>query len=384
VLNTVWKMSLYCLVLILAFDFAFGTIFNPRIPNIYNPYFHHGLKPNFDGSAVWGRSQTDFNTNSLGMRDCCVRKVDAETNRHRIILIGDSFTQGVGVSYQHSFAGIIDSTLKQWFPAQTDVLNAGVVSYSPKFMDMKLAHLMETEGLKFDEVHIFIDISDIANEITYVDWRATKSWSLRWVYFKSREFLLEHSFLFENFLVDHIYVLEQLYKKLFMIAFDGNTQSVKGASQQNTVTGTERPINHVETPDPTSTASWTYNNSSFSEWGKFGVDLAEKNMRRLVSRMKRNGINTTLHVYPWPQQIQNTDFPSKQEEIWRQFAKKHGVSFVTHFPSFSSNRGTAEETIQKYFFEGDVHWNKAGHAVISKLFLEFWCRSNMKFTCPTS
>jgi len=51
--------------------------------------------------------------------------------------------------------------------ARYEILNAAAVSYSPRIYYLKTKYLIEEKGLVFDELYVFIDISDIQNEIVY-------------------------------------------------------------------------------------------------------------------------------------------------------------------------------------------------------------------------
>ena len=82
----------------------------------------------------------------------------------RILFIGDSFTEGVSLKYEDTFVGLIDSALKK---EKIDVLNAARASYSTIIYWRKIKYLIEDIGLKFDEVVVFIDISDAQDEGFY-------------------------------------------------------------------------------------------------------------------------------------------------------------------------------------------------------------------------
>ena len=81
-----------------------------------------------------------------------------------MLFIGDSLTEGVGYPYEETFVGIVGEQLRD---RGVEVLNAGVVSYSPIMYLSKVRHLIEHVGLEIDEVVLFLDISDIENETRY-------------------------------------------------------------------------------------------------------------------------------------------------------------------------------------------------------------------------
>ena len=68
-------------------------------------------------------------------------KVNTDLNK-RIIINGDSFTEGLGVEYENSFVGIIENKITSEFDNFT-VLNAGLSSYSPIIYLSKLNYLIK-------------------------------------------------------------------------------------------------------------------------------------------------------------------------------------------------------------------------------------------------
>jgi hypothetical protein len=88
-----------------------------------NPIYHHGFIKNGTFESYYSTY-----TNSLGFKDSKVREVELNTNRKRIMFIGDSFTEGVMLDWEDTFIGIISDSLKN---KNIKILNAGRSSYSP-------------------------------------------------------------------------------------------------------------------------------------------------------------------------------------------------------------------------------------------------------------
>ena len=116
---------------ILVLDALAGAIFNRTDDDSFrcsNPYYHHDFLPNRNAETVWGDQKYRVLTNSLGFRDGTVRDVPSSSKQKRILLMGDSFIEGMGVSYENSVAGILGESLRA---DGTEVLNAAALSYSP-------------------------------------------------------------------------------------------------------------------------------------------------------------------------------------------------------------------------------------------------------------
>lgn len=154
------------LVALLLLDRVLAGIFLKNAIRIKDPYFHHTLSANSFDFHTWGYTTYPMFTNSLGFKDKENRKIELTTSKYRIVFIGDSFVEGLGYPYEKTFVGIIDNTLDR---SKYEVLNAGVMSYSPKLYYLKMKKLIEDTGLKMNELVCFIDISDVQDEIVYDD-----------------------------------------------------------------------------------------------------------------------------------------------------------------------------------------------------------------------
>ena len=104
-------LALYSTVLFLGADYVY-SIFLHRLeqwPRGPHPAYHHALVSNFDGYDLWGEAHYRFVTNSLGFRDGLVRDVPLVPTTRRILLIGDSFTEGTGLAFEDTFAGLLQA-----------------------------------------------------------------------------------------------------------------------------------------------------------------------------------------------------------------------------------------------------------------------------------
>ncbi|MDD2689267.1 MAG: hypothetical protein PHT41_03845 [Candidatus Omnitrophica bacterium] len=329
--NSKKTVVIFVSILIIS-DFLIGTISIRPSYRLQNCYFHHGLTGNFKGKIKWFGSKYSVYTNSLGFRDSVNRKVWPVSNKYRILFIGDSFAEGIGVIYDKTFVGIIDKVLHK---QNIEVLNASVVGYSPKLYYLKIKYLIEKEGLKFNELYVYIDISDIPDEIGYENYRPQK----RCILTKINNLLRGHSVIY-------------------------NMMSYVPILYRNVISKFHKP--QID--------SWTQDEIVFNKRGKKGLLLAKNNMDMLLGLCKKYGIKVTLAVYPWPSQIKNNDINSPQVLFWEDYCRKKGIGFINYFPDFIN--GLPDETINKYFLKDDFHWNGEGHRIIAQKWLEFYGQRN--------
>lgn len=337
------------LALMALLDFTMAHFFPRMDSGIRTPSkaYHHDLLPAAQEHSKWGDATYLFTTNSMGFKDKTTRTIPKTTNEYRILFIGDSFTEGIGYTYAQTFVGLIHQQLQD----HVDVLNAGVSSYSPKLYLSKIKYLIEEKKLSFDEVALFMDISDIQDEIVYAGFSER-------VYYGDR---------LEKFALDNS-VIARLLERKGMIS---SLRSILGLSP-NLLGGID-PIGFQRNYN-SERGRWTYDPSVYEgKWGAAGVGLAVKNMSELHKLLLERNIKLTVTVYPWPEQISQRDLESRQVDIWKKFCQERKLTFINLFPAFFHLDSDSSRTISEYYIKGDNHWNNRGHAVVAREWMKSRC-----------
>lgn len=336
-------------------DLGFTFVYSLFRPEFYrdrsafrvrSEIYHHGFRPRVSvDDERWGPLVASYRIDSLGFRDREVREVPLTSSAWRVVLIGDSFTEGIGVPYEDTFAGIAAAALA---PRGIEVMNAGVASFSPILYLRRVEDLVESVGLRFDHLVVFIDIGDIQDEVTYgfdgrgnvVSKEARRLREERANRVHGRPFFLR-SLAVRRFLDRHTILLARLYA-----AADA-----------------------ALTRGPRRAALWTVDARAFEEYGREGLETARTHMDALQGFLARHGIGLTVAVYPWPDHVLLGDRSSKQAAYWGAWAAARHVGFIDYFPRFVGV-GDAKETIRRDFIPGDIHWNEAGHRVVAGVLIE--------------
>ena len=314
--------------------------------------FHHTLSRNIDfDQAEWGRHYYTIHTNSLGFKDREVRNIPLKSSKTRILLIGDSFTEGVGTEFRDTFAGILQQTLAQ---KDIEVLNAAVSSYSPIIYFRKTQYLLETVGLEFDHLVVFIDLSDMEDEVRGYKFDQQGNVVSRQTIAavgqtgKDRQ-AAKKGTSFKEFISQNTVLL-------------GRIRNLAGWLRNN-LRPWEKSLNQ-------SRGMWTLDDKLYADYGEAGLALADQHMSQLKTLLDQHGIPLTVAVYPWPDQIYHHDIDSRQVQYWRQWSKRNKTGFINLFPAFINNDLSPEQTIKTLFIQGDVHWNNKGHQLIASRLLE--------------
>jgi hypothetical protein len=356
--RTFFFVVCYCLFLFLGFDFVYSTFVlgAARDPlfRLQNARYSHDLLPNFSGFDSWGVTHYPFFTNSLGFRDASVRTVPLQSQTYRTLLIGDSFTEGMGVPFTQSFAGLLARAgLAQ--QNKIEFLDAGVVSYSPVLYYKKIKTLIAS-GLLFDEVVVFIDLSDITDEATGY-------------------------FCFDDDPKYQAYKVgceppdtpprlgERPKERLRDLLKDHFVVTARSLALLNSWTDTLRGLHKDYVVHRSYRADWTIANIDLGHrldplGVEGGIARARNNMQALADMLAARHIPLNVVVYPWPPQLELNDRNSRQSTIWRDFCKTNCHQFIDLFPPFFAFKDAHPDWYERLFVEGDVHYSAEGNRLV--------------------
>jgi hypothetical protein len=328
------------------------AILGEKAYRIFSPIYHHGLAPNVDLTGFWGVGRYRLATDSLGFRDDKPRQIPLESTNRRILLIGDSFTEGVGLPYADTFAGMLAKDLAK---DRVEILNAAVVSYCATTYWKKIRYLIEDVKLKVDEVAVFMDLSDVTDEWGLsVDERGffkmegppkgdkASDPSIRLLHHNS----IALFFLYQSFIRN----LDDVFKGYFISEAHGriNKPNIK----------------------------WSYDPEEFKTCGiQNGLARMEESMGQLRCLLAKHGIRMAVAVYPWPDQIVRNDLNCFWVRFWQEWCRKHNTDLLNYFPAFINAGNTKKDharILKQYFVKGDAHWNRQGHRLIADQFISFY------------
>jgi hypothetical protein len=353
-------MVLYCIAIFLVLDLTISTLAPgflftmQRTPDGKtlrkpDPVFHHTLTPLFDGVDRWGELPYRVFTNSLGLKDATAREVPAKSDTHRILIIGDSFTEGIGFEFQDTFAGMLSSAGQQRTP-KVEFLNAGVVSYAPTIYYNKIKSLLDG-GLQVDEVVVLPDLSDIQDEAIYYfcvdafpEYRAhckSPGRETAWFANSIADFWQTHFVM-----TDRLRVL----LKRQMRRWANTMQEV--ALAPNARTGWIVPGYDVG-----------------QEYAPLGIDggiaRAQRHMNALAEFLASRNIPLTLAVYPWPMILDRNMRDNRHVRLWRDFCEKARCKdFIDLTPDVFAAKDAHPDWYSRYFIFGDVHYSAEGNRLL--------------------
>jgi hypothetical protein len=309
-----------------------------------HPFYHHGLRANQSQLTHWGGHRYPMLTNSLAFRDRQIRSVPLQSDGPRVVLIGDSMIEGLGVAYEKTVAGQLE---KRWNALGVEVLNAGVVSYSPHLYHLRVRHLIEELGLQFTHLVVFIDISDIQDETFYQDFQPASGTS------KERGWWRRHS------------LVARVFEPFVSPQPRTNNQFRTDAEVNVWMEGTD--AYHAGTDPEIGRWEWTISDDIYEQWGKQGLALAREHMIELNELCRKHQIGLTVVIYPSPVQIFAKDKDSRQVRFWREFCEQFDLTLIDLWPTFFDDAYAGPGEIYKRFFLfSDMHWNELGSELVAE------------------
>ena len=328
------------------------TQFYGRLLRVDNSIYHHGFMPNVNYKNNAGfQGKFTICTNNHGFRDSCGKK---NINKNfDIAFMGDSFVEGYSVNFEDSFVGIFSESKKN-----LKIANLGVSSYSPKIFYAKLNYLL-SEGFKFKEIIFFIDISDLYDD--NVSYKLNEDLTISEIDFKKKD-LKRRKFLRTNFPLTNYY----------MYVLKKNRQLKNKRKSEDP----KENINPKFNKKANYKAEWTYYNHTTHPEYIDSIKESQKNlvnvMEKIYSMLRKNNIQMSIAVYPWPQQLKNDNVNSKHVVMWEKFCETKCNNFINYFPLFFNEKEEKSflEVYKKYYFWNDVHFNLEGNKLISKMLIE--------------
>ncbi|MBM3642825.1 MAG: SGNH/GDSL hydrolase family protein [Alphaproteobacteria bacterium] len=289
--------------------------------------WHHEIRPNLDLERLWGATRYRFRSDAHGHRTgACAGDVDAPLFQGRTVFVaGDSFAEGLGVAFEASVAGLLACAYRE---AGFSVRNLGTQTYSPVIYHHRIADAVRRTGVRPSEIVLFLDLSDIHNDANdYVEIGGRVLNEPPSVGRRSKDFLKRN---FTSIAV--AFELRQRYavEHASPIAVSGN------------------PL-----------ARWTVDPALQQAWARRGLEVAGRNLDRLVALCREWGCRLTLVVYPWPDQLFAGDRESLQVTHWRDWSAARDVRFVDAFAPFFER--PAEQAVREWYIKRDIHFNDAGH-----------------------
>jgi lysophospholipase L1-like esterase len=348
----------------------------------------HTYRPFLDTTQAWQGVRHRLITNSLGWRDSRPGRVVPKTSpRRRILFLGDSFVEGVGLEQEESLAGVVQGELGE----AGEVINGGRSSFSPLLEYQRLKRFLAA-GYHTDALVVFLDVSDIEDEVVY---------NARFAFAPSGE---------------PLHLAGWLRSPVPLALFNGS-------ALVRSILRFPADVRHAVSPDPDAAfapselpgdlagsapissarylelsplaqvilrPSWMAHRPSLEGWARDGLASSFANLARMERLARSRGIPFVVVIYPWPQMLYTRDDPALYTRVaatfpgWfaqreallgrapspvvseyqsqaRRFCAARGIPLIDLIPDLQ-----AVPDWYELYIPGDVHFNAAGSRLLGR------------------
>jgi len=349
---------------------------------------HHTFVPKGKGRNYTKEFRTIYRINSFGIRDR-EYALNKEEGVFRIIVLGDSFTEGYGVNIEDTFIKKLEWLLNSDETAKDnkyEVLNFGCAGYSPLLEYI----LLKQKGMKFDPdlVILMLDYSDFYDDIRYSEFSKSdnkgKPISVLNSELSIADSRLKSSNIIDAFLLRHSVFYNYLRLKIQKIIWGG---------------GDGKNIHPVaiKSGDIKSDRFWMLKDKIYMydrDFEKYSIventaenrakaaDLTFKYLTMIKDMLEENNKEFLLVIFPYGQQVDANDWSEGRvllglergktyndfylyEKTLGDFTEKAGINTMNLYPYFIKNNA------KPLFFKIDGHFNKNGHDLVAQALYEY-------------
>jgi hypothetical protein len=309
-----------------------------------NQFLYSFKKDLYVKNYNYGSKNYKLCTNNLGAIDDCVKK-NINIKKIDYVFIGDSFVEGLGIEFEKTFFGL----LKKKYPNK-QFLNLGVSGYSTSIYYNKLKYFYN-EGYNFKEVYIFLDTSDIFDEIYRYKKNANDEVSYN----------LTNNQI-NNLLDSKKKILKNIHGKFpgTFILLSLAINSLKNFSVIENY--------YIKLMTNHNFGRWVYIENNLYSKNNVEISLRKNSyfLEKIIKMAKNNRSKINIVLYPWPGQIHNKKINNKYNTYWTNFLKDKDVNLINLNSKFFNllNNYNSKEIILKHYILGDIHFNSHGHRLI--------------------
>jgi lysophospholipase L1-like esterase len=367
--------------------------YGPGFLSLVDPYEHHPYRPFARYTDV--QSGIEIATNSLGWKDTERRTVARRFSGLRIVVLGDSFAEGLGLPAADTVPARLETALRRRGGRSVEVLNGGRVSYSPLVEYQRLRRFFAS-GYSTDVVVVMPDLSDPQDDLSYAkeyvfapdgspDVLRSGAYSpfVRWAY-------------------NHFALARQMRRLQLRLRGEaiapgeiahGSREIVLTAAEKAAL-GAAAPLtlDRYEALSANARAvlrtNWIDHEPSRRGWALAGLQKVEENLERIARLAAAHGAVTLVVLYPDPQSLfvdprlrgrlerrfprwfHERDAvagprPGNSATAWREplsrWARSRGIAVLDLWPAFLQHSDWPD-----LFQAGDVHFNAAGCDLVAR------------------
>lgn len=341
-----------------------------------DPVYHHRLKPH----ATFHQTSPDFQsvatTNNLGLRGPADYGPKPPGVR-RLLMLGDSFTFGVGVNDDQTFCALLQRMFDQR-GARVEVINAGLGSYAPILDYLSLRDLWLP--LEPDGVILWFDFGDLQDTFFYT---RNLRYDAQGRVIACHPYYRDGRFDWGSYLRERSALWKYLHNKCVRtyqkIRILGLVEYVKiklrGERAKAAIANLQDQRRQRVDPLAYDQFLMIRGPERLQEIRAHWDQETGRDILRIRDLLRERGVPFALAAYPYGVQVGPDQWGEGRRacgfqsgvlydgafafELLEAFARANELPFLNTFPAFLEAKG------RKLFFDWDGHFTPAGHRVVA-------------------
>ncbi len=293
---------------------------------LVDPQEDHPYRRSIAYEQVWGHRRVPFFTNDLGWKDRGAGLVVEKQPSHpRIVLLGDSFAEGLGCTAEETAPAFLERALAASRPElrSLEVLNGGRASFCPLLEYQRLKRFFAA-GYRTDLVVLLLDESDPQDLVVYSSRgyeRAPDGEPLgmhEWR-FKPWMFPLYNNSALLRTLDRWQGAVKGWWRRLGVHVDDEVSAPPLDLRPDAPALTAERMLNLPGHANRSLRANWMAHPPSLKGWAGGALEETLADVLRIRRLAAQHGARFALVIYPWPQMDYTREDPAYYEALHRYF-----------------------------------------------------------------
>ena len=355
-ITQILKITIKYLILFLIADIIFSNY-------IYKDDFSHScvtnnnefweLIPNCNVTEKYVKNSKPYKvlTDKNGLR---FSGLPRDPKKKNIIFLGDSFTYGLGLSYEDTYIGYLEEKNLNY-----NLLNYGVIGYSPSVYHYQLNKIISSK-VNFDKIILTLDITDFAEESSQWSYENDDEYPTSINGFKkeveSKKSFKERNLKASRFVASKV---NNFFRNI-KLTFANNTR------EKNKIPGSSEMGKFLYT-DIKNTDQNLWSPLGFEK----GVKKIEKKIEIISTLAKSNNAEFYILIWPWPDTLRFGQKKFNLEKFSKELCIKSDCQKVINvFAKFENIKKIDKNWLNNLYIHDDLHTNKLGNKVIGETIMK--------------
>ena len=267
------------------------------------------------------------------------------------LVLGDSFTFGVGVDYNKTFVGLLEERFNNY-----SFYNFAVGSYSPSMHLYKLEQALKNNLIPKKTI-LLLDLTDIYDE--GARWYTSNSKPQLFSDYIFNKYNEKKKFTHKNFQITrlaaskvnyNIRILKNKFRKSLLS--NNKKEQVKTSFQGN----------FTYTPKISLNENYWTDKIFLS-----GIKNIKNKINKISTLLKNHESEFYLVVYPWAETLVHGQEVFNWEKFGQELCSEKKCTLINAFDEFRKRKNTNKNWYSNLFFVGDEHFNDGGNLLIADL-----------------